>query len=233
LGGEVTPGLSDQAWDKIRAAAKRTPDADTRAVLSRILFDEYPKIAKFVTDERGVTVDENSRRMLGHLDKFAELYRQTWLPHLDADGLKAILTGRAMPSVKIQDPYRLGKFIDDVKIERVLWMLQHLRLLTAEDQRTAHAIRLANEAHRSTEREFLYSRLCDVWIGHFHGELKFSRRRGGGRKPLIDFIREAFRQVVPDEVPTAETVADALRRERKARKDLPQRVAALLRCIGY
>ena len=65
--------VSDEAWAEICAAAGRTPDAEARATLSKILFDEYP--AYFYDRERVARARKRAERMLKHLGAFAEDHR--------------------------------------------------------------------------------------------------------------------------------------------------------------
>lgn len=73
------PALSDQAWTDICAAAGCTPESKARAVLSALLFEEYPAFAY----DRGrvAAALKRSGRMLKALGAFEEEYRA----HFPAD----------------------------------------------------------------------------------------------------------------------------------------------------
>src|SRR5262249_38269687 len=136
-------------------------------------------------------------KMLKQLGGFAEGYRQTWLPRLPVDELHAILTRRAMPwlpRLPAEDEYQAAI---KVKTERDLWALQGLWSRTQAKLLTAQVIRHANAKHKNVQREWLYHRLCSVWLDHFHAELTYSRPPKGGPPygPTIAFIRAAFRQI--------------------------------------
>jgi len=219
--------LSDQAWADICAAAERPPDAGTRERLSTILFEEYPVLN--YDRERVATDLKRSKDMLKHLGAFAELYRQTFLPQLPADHLfieiddeptakkrkkrkkriqaQAVLTGGA--SVLAAD-VRTAR---DFGCIAGLWQRAEAVWLAARAVRRAHA-RRANVQH-----EWLYDKLCIVWLHDFHAPLTYSVPPRGGppRGPLIAFILAAA-GLVMSEPPSPETVRDAIDRERKERE---------------
>jgi len=183
--------LSDQAWADICAAAGHAPDAEARAVLSNILFNEYPA---FHYDRKRVDAAlRRAERMLKALKKLAADY--------------------------------CAQFTDaDVRTERDLWALEMLRRRAEAVWLVARAIRRAHRGRQNVQREFLYHRLCSVWLDHFHAtELKYSRPSKGGDPfgPLIDFMLAAMRQIV-SELPDSETVADAIDRERIGRENARQ-----------
>jgi hypothetical protein len=76
----MPPALTKTAWAKICAAAGRKPaaEAEARATLSRILYDEYPAFA--YNRERVAKDIECAQQKLKQIDAFAKLYRQTFLP---------------------------------------------------------------------------------------------------------------------------------------------------------
>jgi hypothetical protein len=213
--------LSDLAWADICAAAGRTPDVEAHAMLTGILFDEYPA---FKYDrERVAQALKRSTRMLKLLDAFAELYRQTWLPELPRDQFLAVLEDRAVP------------ITDDAKTKTHFVSLAKLRRRAEAGWLVARAIGRANAGRKSAQREWLYYRLCSVWLDHFDGELTYSRPSHGGSPygPLIAFILAAFRQVVSeDALPSPEAVGDAIARERNERENCRQLILQLRRRIG-
>jgi hypothetical protein len=213
----VAATLSDQAWTSICAAARRTPDAEARAELSKILFDEYPGFSYH--RERVAEAFKRSQRMLKQLDDFAELYRQSWLPKLPFDQFQAVLAGRAMV------------LTGDVKTEAHFYWLAQLRSRAEAEWLTARVMRAANARKANVQRAWLYHQLCSVWRDHFEGDLTYTVPPLGGppHGQLIDFIVAAFRQVVSvDALPAAETVRDAIDREKRERENLRQLVLKLM-----
>jgi hypothetical protein len=226
------PSLSDEAWAAICAAAgrKHPPDDETaasilirgepassaRAAVSAILFEEYPAFA--YDREHIAQARERSRRMLKLLAELAELYRQTYLPDLPVDELKAILTGRAQPWI-----------VDDLKTERDLRGIALLRRRPEALWLVACAIRRAHAHKKSVQWEWLIHRLCGVWLDCFHGELTFTVPPLGGapRGPAIEFLRAAISQVEPE--PSPATVRDGMRRERAERENARQMALDLRR----
>jgi hypothetical protein len=200
----MADALSDQTWAEFCKAAGRTPDAEARAMLSAVLFEEYPAFAYH--RERVARARKRSERMLKHLDAFAELYRQAWLPHLPVDEFQAILNGRASP------------FVDDVKTARDLWYIAGLRRRPLSMWLAARAIQRANQGKRNTQHEWLCHRLCTIWLDYFHAN-GLSITRGG---PLIRFMLAAMRQIMPQEMPSPETVRDGIKRERVERDNAAQ-----------
>jgi hypothetical protein len=69
----VAAALSDQAWAEICAAGGLTPDAEARAALAAVLFDEYPAFA--YDRVRVATAYRRAARMLKHLNNFAANHR--------------------------------------------------------------------------------------------------------------------------------------------------------------
>jgi hypothetical protein len=196
----VAGALSDQAWADICAAAEHTPDAETRAVLSVILFEEYP--AFHYDRKRLAEAYRRSERMLKHLDAFTADYCAEFAP---ADNAATAVT-------------------NTVRITPDLWAIEGLRKQALALWLYARAIRRANKGRKSVQREWLYHRLCTVWLDHFHApRLKYSRPARGGDPydPLIAFMLAAMRQIVP-KLPDPETVADAIDRERIERENAKQ-----------
>jgi len=216
--------LSDQAWADICAAAGRMPDSEARTELSKILFDEYPAFA--YDPSREAARLKRSEQMLKQLGDVAELYRQTWLPRLPVDELQAILTGRAIPCLPRLPADEIQANID-VKTERDFCALRNLWLRTQTVWLAAHVILNRNAGRKSLQREWLYHRLCGLWLDHFDGELKVSVPPSGGPPGgrLIAFMLAALRQIVSaDALPSSETVRDAIDRERRERENLRQLV---------
>src|SRR5262245_46376049 len=152
----MAASLTNQAWADICAAAGRTPADEARAEVEAVLFVEYPA---FTFDrERVIAAQERAERMLKHLDAFAELYWQAWLPDLPADQFQAVLAGLA------------SVYADDIKTQAHFWSIQMLRRRALSVWLYGSAIRRANARHSSVQREMLYHRLCTVWLDHFHPE---------------------------------------------------------------
>jgi hypothetical protein len=194
--------LTNTAWAKICAAAEYRPKAEAaaRAMLSAVLFDEYPVFA--YVRERVIRDRETGERMVEHLDAFAELYRQQSLPHLPADELHEILAGRASPFV-----------VEDMK-KAHLWWIRRLRLLASSPVDAAWSKQRANTKNRNSRREWLCYRLCEVWLDHFQdpppeGQPARLPPVGPLRTPLVNFIRAAMRQIMPGgALPRPDTVRD-------------------------
>jgi hypothetical protein len=208
--------LPEQAWADICAAAERvglTPEPEARAVLSKILFEEYPA---FVYDRKRVAAAlHESEQMLKRLAAFAELYRQRWSPDLPEDEFEAILDGRAE-----------AFFADNKKTEFDLWSIARLRRRPLGLWFANRAVRRANARKANTQREWLISRLCGVWLDHFNGQhLGVTRPSQGGKPggPLIDYLLASMRPIIPDHaLPDPETLDDAIARERKERENRRQ-----------
>src|SRR5262249_25470599 len=110
LSRPVARTLTDQAWAEIRAAAQpHRLNAKARAMLSAVLFEEYPVFA--YNRERVAMRNERVKRMLEYLDAFAELSRQDLLPELPDDQFQAMLTGRAIA------------LTDDLRTEAYFWWI--------------------------------------------------------------------------------------------------------------
>jgi hypothetical protein len=198
--------LSNAAWAAICAAAERKPAAEAaaRAMLSKILFDEYPV---FAYDRGRVAGDrERGERMVEQLDAFAELYRQRFRPYLLTDEFQAILAGRASPFIA-----------DDLRTEAHLWWIAKLRLRALALRDAAHAKQRANTKNADSQREWLYHRLCEVWLDHFQdpppeGQPARLPPVGPPRTPLVNFILAAMRQIMPRNLPRPDTVRDNIDR---------------------
>ena len=170
-------------------------------MLSKILFDEYPV---FAYDRERVAGDrERGERMVERIDAFAELYRQQFRPRLPPDEFQAILAGRASPFLA-----------DNVTTEAHLWWIAKLRLYALSLRDAAHTKQHANTRHSNVQREWLYHRLCEVWLDHFQdpppeGQPARLPPVGPSRTPLVNFILAAMRLVMPGRaLPRPETVRD-------------------------
>jgi hypothetical protein len=208
----VAGPLSSKAWADICAAAGRAPDAGTRERLSTILFEEYPAFA--YDRERVKAALRQGELMLKHLDAFAKEYRPIWLPRLSEDQAGAIFTGRA------------SAVLTDKSIERDCWAIAKLRQRAEGLWLFARAIRRAHVGKKSVQHEWLYHRLCTIWLDHFHApDLRYSRAHAGGDPygPLIAFMLLAMRQIMPEaKLPAPETVSDGIDRERRERENAKQ-----------
>jgi hypothetical protein len=204
----MPPALTKTAWAKICAAAGRKPaaEAEARATLSRILYDEYPAFA--YNRERVAKDIERAQQMLKQIDAFAKLYRQTFLPDLPVDQFEAILTSRASPFVA-----------NDVKAERDLWGIAGIRRRVLAKLQGALAQQEANNRNKSEQRAWLYHWLCEVWLDHFEGpELP---PVGPPRTPLVNFMLAAMRLVMlPRDLPKSGTVRDNIDSQYEGRASL-------------
>lgn len=206
----VAAELSDQAWADICAAAKpHTPDADARAVLSKVLFEDYPG---FTYDRELVaTATERAKCMLENLAAFEADYRAQFVRADD---------GKTTPTNETERNAA-------VKTERDLLRIEDLRRRTADVLLDARTQQHHNDRRRNVQRGMLYHWLCGVWLDHFHGELTYSRPTGEPSGPLVEFILMAMRQIMPeDELPKRETLRNTIDRERNGREDLRQQIAS-------
>jgi hypothetical protein len=211
----VATALTNTAWAKIRAAAKRKPEADAeaRAMLARLLFDEYPA---FAYDRERVANDrEQAEQMLEQLDAFAKLYRRAFLPGLPDDQFEAIVTSRASLAIP-------GK----VKDARDLWGIAGMRRRALAKLQGALVQQEANWKNKSEQRAWLYHWLCEIWLDYFQGpELP---PPGPARTPLVAFMLAAMRLVVPRSgLPRPDTLRDAIERQRKGRACLRSQLLRL------
>jgi hypothetical protein len=113
-----------------------------------------------------------------------------------------------------------------IRTEADLWGLKLLHRTASARFFGCQAMRRANAGRRDTQREFLISRLCGIWLDHFNGrDLTVSVPALGGppRGPLIEFLFAAMRQVIPrKELPSREALPDMIRRERQERENAKQ-----------
>jgi hypothetical protein len=200
------PGaLDDQAWaDICAAAAKHVPDAEARAEMSACLFVEYSAMGAVVSDRAHVKAMHDRAQKIGNeAAKLAASIRQQ------------MAARRRPPASEDHDP---------------LWRdLRHVNVVFQSAKRQMlgyRAIRRANKGRKDEMREWLISRLCGIWLDHFHApKLAYSRnRRGQPGGPLIRFMLAAMRQIMRD-LPSPETMGDAIDRERCDRKRRPSRRA--------
>jgi hypothetical protein len=194
--------LTNTAWAKICEAAGRRPnaEAEARAALSKVLFEDYPG---FAYDPAAAA--ERAERMLEHLDAFAKLYRKTC--HFPADQFEAILAGRAEAFVPEED----------IETERGLWCIARLRRRTEAMLHGARTLQDAKTPRQTEQRAMLYHWLCGVWLDYFEGpELPPA---GSARTPLVNFILAAMREIRPRlTLPRPDTVRDNIERERQERE---------------
>ena len=111
----------------------------------------------------------------------------------------------------------------DYRTERDFCSIAALRLRAEDNWLTARAIRRANARRANAQHEWLYDKLCIVWLYDFHAPLTYSVPSRGGPPygPLIAFILAAAGLVMP-EPPSPETVRDAIDRERMERENARQ-----------
>jgi len=197
----VADALSDEAWARICAAAERTADAGTRERLSTILFEEYPVF--HYDRERVARAFKNSTRMLKCLAAFETAY-QTEFTLVDEAACADAVT-------------------NTVRVTPDLWAIEGLRKQALGLWLYARAIRRANARRANAQHEWLYDKLCIVWLYDFHAPLNYRVPPLGGPPygPLISFILAAAALVMPM-VPSPETVRDAIDRERKEHENARQ-----------
>jgi hypothetical protein len=122
--------------------------------------------------------------------------------------------------------YRTRFTGDDIKTEADLWWIGMLRRRPEAMWLACRATRRANPRRKSMQREWLYHRLCGIWLDCFHGrDLTVSVPSTGGapRGPLIKFMLAAMKQVMPRRaLPKPESVRDAIYRERDERENARQ-----------
>jgi hypothetical protein len=197
----VAGPLSDQAWaDICTAAGQHRPDAEARAVLSVVLFEEYPAFA--YDRERTAMRNERAERMLKHLDAFTADYCAEFKPTDDATRADAVT--------------------NTVRIKPDLWCIEKLRRRAEAVLLYTNIIRHANARQQSVQRAMLYHRLFTVWLDHFHAaELTYTRKAGEPSGPLVEFILTAMRQIMPeDKLPSREAMRDNIDDERRGREQL-------------
>jgi hypothetical protein len=204
--------LSDAAWADICAAAARhdpplTPDAEARAELSAVLFEEYPNMRR-PDRKRMAKIVAGAPGMLKAIDLFAAKYRQLWQPHRSTAEFEANIMGVASPPA-------------DRRAEAHIWSMKILRRYVVANLSACEALRRANEGHLNSQREWLVSRLCCIWLDYFHASgLGYSNptiKKGPLEGPLIDYLTAAMRQIMP-RPPKPRTLRDAIDREGKAIK---------------
>jgi hypothetical protein len=206
--------LADEAWTEfctIAAAAKLIPDTEARARLTTILFEQYPAFR--YNRERVAASFRRAEKMLRHLDAFAELYREHWLPDLPYDQFRAVITCPA------------SVLTTDKTTEAHFWYLLKLRLRVEQLWSGAQALRHAHARRYNAQREWLFAQLSFVWLHNFQApDLTYTVPSLGGppEGPLIAFMLAAMRQVM-SEPPSAETIRngiDRVRRELETAKQL-------------
>jgi hypothetical protein len=197
----VADALSDEAWAGICVAAERTPDAGTRERLSKILFEEYPAFA--YDRKRVARAFKNSTRMLKCLAAFEAAYQTEF--------------------TLVDEAARANAVTDTVRVTPDLWAIEGLRKQALGLWLYARAIRRANARRANAQHEWLYDKLCMVWLYDFHAPLHYSVPSRGGPPygPLIAFILAAA-GLVMSEPPSPETVRDAIDRERMERENARQ-----------
>jgi hypothetical protein len=198
----VAAALTNTAWAKIYAAAERKPNAEVeaRAMLSKILFEQFP-VFRF-DRERVARAAVRAKRMLKHLAAFEADYRAqfpsgVWKTDQDYESKRNVA----------------------IKTERDLRCLEGLRLRTKDVLLAALALQHANDRRRNEQHAMLCHWLCEMWLDHFEGpELPPA---GPLRTPLVNFILAAMRLVVPKrDLPQPDTVRDAIDHQRKGRASL-------------
>src|SRR5262249_33700529 len=115
--------------------------------------------------------------------------------------------------------YRAQFTDDDARTERDLWGLEGVRQRAEAAWLTARAIR----RRANVQHEWLYNRLCTVWLYDFHAPLTYRRPSRGGDPygPLIAFMLAVAALVMP-ELPSPETLRAAIDGERIERENARQ-----------
>src|SRR5262249_14286104 len=176
----VARTLTDQAWADICAAAgPHCPDAEARALLSTVLFEEYPV---FAYDRKRVAMrNERAKRMLRNLDAFVADY---------------------CTEFELTDDFtRADAVANTVLIRPDLWCIEKLRRRAEAVLLYTEVIRRANARRQSNQRAMLYHRLFTAWLDHFdRATLTYSRIKADAplSGPLVEFILTAMRQILPE-----------------------------------
>jgi hypothetical protein len=160
------------------------------------------------------------------------------LPAFAYDG-KAVANAKALAARMLK---QLGRFEADyrtrfpdttVRTEADLWYVGMLRRRPLAVWLWASAIRRAHGKRRNVQHEWLYHRLCSVWLENFGAPdlTNYSVPPLGGppRGPLIAFILAAWPS---DKLPSPETVRDAVEREREGREAAKQLTLQLRKRMG-
>jgi hypothetical protein len=206
----MTRTLTDAEWLAIGAAAKLIPDAEARGELSACLFSEYPNMRY---DREGVAAAlRHWQRVLRHVAALAKLYGCEGSP---ADPKFILRTYR--------EAVARG---DDILRERDLSYLYRLHQRASARVIGCQRIRRANKGHQDPQRAWLVSRLYGIWLINFQGrDLRIEVPVWGGapRGPLVRYLFAAMRLVVPkSDLPSAWTLADAIRQEQAERENAKQ-----------
>jgi hypothetical protein len=112
---------------------------------------------------------------------------------------------------------------DDIMQERDLFYLDRLHRHALSQVLGCRAMQRANAKRHDSQRAWLISRLCGIWLIDFRApELGFTVPPQGGEPygPLIDFLRAAMRQVTA--APSPHTLRRAIERERDDREGAKQ-----------
>jgi hypothetical protein len=202
----MSRALTNTEWQKFCAAAGRKPviaEAEAREMLSAILFDERP--FEPYDYEREEVRRERLTRMVAHLNAFTADYCAEFTPADDA--------------VRTSDI--------KIRIKPDLWCLEGLRRRTELALLAAHTRQRQNTGHRNAQHAMLYFRLCELWLDYFEGALQSPVQPelpppGRFRTPLVKFVQEAMRRVMPplSKLPKGRAVRDAIDLECQERAKL-------------
>ena len=114
---------------------------------------------------------------------------------------------------------------DNIMTERDLYFIKILYRRALAHMLACKAIRRANAKRKDSQREWLVSRLCGIWLNNFNApDLTVTVPPTGGppRGPLIAFLITTMRQIMPSAVPSPATLRDTIDRERKERENAKQ-----------
>jgi hypothetical protein len=197
-GTHIPRTLSARAWIEICEAARLIPDADARAEMSAILFVEYP----------GMNFDRAHVRDMH--DRALKIGKQA---------AKLAMLIRAQMNKRRRVPAA-----EDDALWRNLCCVNVVLRSTRLHVLGYRAIRRAYRGRKDARQEWLVSQLCGIWLDHFHAPgLTYSVPSRGGppHGPLIAFLQAAMRRVL-HVTPNAETLRDAIDRERVERENARQ-----------
>ena len=83
------------------------------------------------------------------------------------------------------------------EIERDLFYVEGLAAASGGVLLVATASRVPMTGRERAAREWLYHRLCELWLDHFQAAPPGFRRSACCARPLVNFILAAMRQIMP------------------------------------
>jgi hypothetical protein len=179
-----------------------------------------------LTDAAWIAICE-ATRLLPDADTRAEMSAVLFLeyPHM-AYNRERIATEYRLAKRMLHQLDVIAEEADELLMEHHRFYLDRLRGRALAYIFGCEARRRANAGRRDSQREFLISRLCGIWLYNFGApDLTVTVPPLGGppRGPLIKFLLVAMSQIMPRrELPSAEALRDLIDRERRARENAKQ-----------